>query len=318
MIKLEFDANDTVLMKHLGQALHDAALELNGELVTPKEEAPSALHMQRMRQIDAAHVPTDEGLEDESKILSTLEPLRVVESSDTIDANGFPWDARIHSSSKKRNNNNTWKMVRGLDDDLRVEVEAELKALMAIPVKTVTSYPVYWRHDGTDEVGIIRNDEEYAQVFDSTSEIIDQISEELFNELRLKNTNEVDFEDTQPKFTEEETEELAAQGAHVPEAEVVAGNIPKPEATNQSAPPPPPPVVEAPVTVGNTPDDVEVVDVKTITRYITGVVIKEKGYAVPDINKMLTDQYGLAFATLATRPELLPQIYKMLQGLPSK
>lgn len=52
----------------------------------------------------------------------------------TVDANGLPWDARIHSSGKTLLADDTWRLKRGVPDDERQAIEAELKQLMAIPV----------------------------------------------------------------------------------------------------------------------------------------------------------------------------------------
>lgn len=52
----------------------------------------------------------------------------------TVDANGLPWDARIHSSGKTLLADDTWRLKRGVPDDEREAIEAELKQLMAIPV----------------------------------------------------------------------------------------------------------------------------------------------------------------------------------------
>lgn len=48
-----------------------------------------------------------------------------------LDKNGLPWDERIHSSSKNKNADETWRYLRGGDVDLRATVEAELRAKMA-------------------------------------------------------------------------------------------------------------------------------------------------------------------------------------------
>lgn len=55
----------------------------------------------------------------------------------TVDANGLPWDARIHSSGKTLLADGTWRLKRNVPDDERAEIEAELKQLMAIPVPPV-------------------------------------------------------------------------------------------------------------------------------------------------------------------------------------
>lgn len=45
-----------------------------------------------------------------------------------LDVNGLPWDARIHSSSKNKNQDGTWRYTRGGDTAERARVEAELRA----------------------------------------------------------------------------------------------------------------------------------------------------------------------------------------------
>lgn len=45
-----------------------------------------------------------------------------------LDKNGLPWDARIHSSSKNKNQDETWRYTRGGDPAVRAKVEAEWRA----------------------------------------------------------------------------------------------------------------------------------------------------------------------------------------------
>jgi hypothetical protein len=51
----------------------------------------------------------------------------------TLDKVGFPWDERIHASTKTFNADGTWRKKRGVDATTISTVEAELKLLMAIP-----------------------------------------------------------------------------------------------------------------------------------------------------------------------------------------
>lgn len=49
-----------------------------------------------------------------------------------LDADGLPWDARIHSSNHEKNKGDQkWRAKRGVDASLVVRVEAELRAVMA-------------------------------------------------------------------------------------------------------------------------------------------------------------------------------------------
>lgn len=45
-----------------------------------------------------------------------------------LDANGFPWNGLIHSSSKNKNADNTWRYLRGGDPAERTRIEALMEA----------------------------------------------------------------------------------------------------------------------------------------------------------------------------------------------
>lgn len=47
--------------------------------------------------------------------------------SDMFDSEGFPWDARIHSETRNKNADGSWRIRRGVDKDLVVAVRAEFK-----------------------------------------------------------------------------------------------------------------------------------------------------------------------------------------------
>jgi hypothetical protein len=63
--------------------------------------------------------------------ISVAGPVLVEESR--LDKNGLPWDERIHSSSRVKTADGSWRQKRGVDDALVATVESELKALMGIP-----------------------------------------------------------------------------------------------------------------------------------------------------------------------------------------
>ncbi len=44
-----------------------------------------------------------------------------------VDSEGFPWDARIHASTKTKTQKGVWKSRKGVSDELVAQVEAELK-----------------------------------------------------------------------------------------------------------------------------------------------------------------------------------------------
>lgn len=60
-----------------------------------------------------------------------------------VDSNGFRWDGRIHSSSKVRNNDGTWKKRKGVDKAVIAQVENELRGNVATqPVQQTYTPPV--------------------------------------------------------------------------------------------------------------------------------------------------------------------------------
>ena len=50
-----------------------------------------------------------------------------------VDSAGLPWDARIHSESRNKVADGTWRKRRNTAPELVAQVEGELRALMAIP-----------------------------------------------------------------------------------------------------------------------------------------------------------------------------------------
>lgn len=59
--------------------------------------------------------------------------------NDRLDKTGIPWDERIHASSRVKTSDGCWRKRRGIDDATVATVEAELKALMAIPQLPITT-----------------------------------------------------------------------------------------------------------------------------------------------------------------------------------
>lgn len=50
-----------------------------------------------------------------------------------LDAKGLPWDNRIHSSSRAKNADNTWRAKRGVAADVIAATEVQLRQLAALP-----------------------------------------------------------------------------------------------------------------------------------------------------------------------------------------
>lgn len=58
-----------------------------------------------------------------------------------LDKNGFPWDARIHSSNKAKVADGTWRKKRGVDDATVALVESQLRAVMGAPAPVAVTQP---------------------------------------------------------------------------------------------------------------------------------------------------------------------------------
>jgi hypothetical protein len=60
-------------------------------------------------------------------------PVAVAPERGDLDADGIPWDARIHSEGKAKTKDKKWRLKRGVSDDVRATIVAELKAAMGAP-----------------------------------------------------------------------------------------------------------------------------------------------------------------------------------------
>lgn len=64
-----------------------------------------------------------------------------VANATNVDKSGLPWDRRIHSDATERlTKEGYWKRRRNIDDATVATVEAELRALMAIPAAPVATF----------------------------------------------------------------------------------------------------------------------------------------------------------------------------------
>lgn len=112
----------------------EAAQAVRGVLEEFAEEPlrPSPRTAQALREADDIEVAHSGGFTDDDTQLAT---------NDTLDADGLPWDARIHSGNQERNADSTWRSRRKPKDvtpeqwsEQVAQVREELFALMAIPV----------------------------------------------------------------------------------------------------------------------------------------------------------------------------------------
>lgn len=55
-------------------------------------------------------------------------------SNQEVDVEGLPWDERIHSNGRTKVKNGTWKVKKGLDENVLYQVRQELKARYSQPL----------------------------------------------------------------------------------------------------------------------------------------------------------------------------------------
>jgi hypothetical protein len=56
-----------------------------------------------------------------------------------VDDAGYPWDGRIHASSRAKTTDGAWRKRRGVDDVMVAAIEAQLKQTMTIPAPAAVS-----------------------------------------------------------------------------------------------------------------------------------------------------------------------------------
>lgn len=60
-------------------------------------------------------------------------PAPATDTGVALDSEGLPWDARIHSETRKQNADGTWRVRRNTEPALVASVKAELQAAMSAP-----------------------------------------------------------------------------------------------------------------------------------------------------------------------------------------
>lgn len=105
----------------LKKAVEDAAAELNGFTGT-------TIGMRVEKSVHTAPTPVAEVEEDNEVYVDESEigqSLRAATAD--LDSEGIPWDVRIHSSSKAKNNNGSWKLKKNVDKSIVNSVKVELR-----------------------------------------------------------------------------------------------------------------------------------------------------------------------------------------------
>lgn len=104
----------------------------------PEENNPAEVFGGKSSEATGADTPASDAPTPDAALsadaASTVNPSQPAVPGVTVDKNNLPWDARIHASSKALNADGSWRAKRGIDQAIVPGVEAELRALMAIPV----------------------------------------------------------------------------------------------------------------------------------------------------------------------------------------
>lgn len=234
---------------------------------------------------------------------------------DTLDADGLPWDKRIHSRGKTRLADDTWRLARKPNDKTQEEwdeyvtsVKAELKVVQDIPVPsdTVTppvvdeQGPFYWSHDESSSCGKVETIEELHEMIPGDG-LVTQIDEESY-----KQRVEAGYDNGEKTPTETLTPPVV-------ETEVVTPpTLDDVQASEPVAAVEPPTSVTAPVTTDNTPS---VSTFQELMKYITSDAAK-RGATNDMIKEVLAqvDPSLTAIPLIANRADLIPTFVAKLEG----
>jgi hypothetical protein len=331
-IKLEISEDNPNVLYHFGEALRNLALDLDyvgkdNHLKTTISKTVGDINHTVTNSVNDPSVNSGQGISSFTDIANTVNkafengptgditPPEVEERD--IDHNceasdeevkayeeqhvvKLPWDKRIHSRGKTELADGTLRYARKPSDktkeewDIYIEeVEAELTALMAIPVATNVG-PFYWCHNESDECGEVDTREQLEE-FVLSSPLCYEITKEEYDVLvKLEPTPEI----VTPEIV---TPEIVTPEIVTPEIvtpEIVTPEIVTPEIVT--------PEIVTPEIVATGPQNFG-----ELMRFITANGKKLNN----DIVKEVLAANGLAsIALLAARVDLIPQIHQALLG----
>lgn len=134
-IVIDLAQSPVALMNELTQAVR---LALGANFYIEESESPNFSDAELASQavnlaalpavatVSVASTPNTSGV----AALPAVSPANGVE----VDTEGHPYDVRIHSAGKSKIANGTWKLKKGVDKDLVVQINAQNKTLMAAPL----------------------------------------------------------------------------------------------------------------------------------------------------------------------------------------
>ena len=127
-VTLHIETDDMDLAERIGRTLNGNLTEFvesrtcSEETNNPKPAALAAEGAERSAAPDTPDHASD-----------VVEPDTAKHDASDRDADGLPWDERIHASTKGRNADGTWKKRRNVNAEYKKLVEQELRDAMALP-----------------------------------------------------------------------------------------------------------------------------------------------------------------------------------------
>lgn len=139
-ISLTIPNDDPIALRAFGNALEEMAVAHGAE----SRKSVAAMTVEAAQTVrDVLEEFTPEPVADDTDDDDTQ-----LATNDTLDADGLPWDARIHSGNQERNADNTWRARRKPKEltpeqweEQVAQVRDELFTLMAIPVADPVEQP---------------------------------------------------------------------------------------------------------------------------------------------------------------------------------
>lgn len=137
---------DYLALTRVSDMLHGLAQDVAKEIDTPIETTPASVVAKSISP-DAAegiNVPTQEHVAPQNTVPPVKKGIPRVDKPDpkSLDADGVPWDGRIHGKSQTRlTRGDTWTLIRGIEKKSPGLVE-QVKAELLATQTAVTGQPV--------------------------------------------------------------------------------------------------------------------------------------------------------------------------------
>lgn len=148
-MQINFDTKTMTIEEAMGLSELLIALQpevIDNLLMRYGDNTPSKITgTEEIRVASASHEHYVQSIERETHITSPHNKLTTMPDDDAapdavkLDNGGLPWDVRIHSESRMKTADGSWKKRRGVAAELVAQVEAELKLLMAVPQQDVAA-----------------------------------------------------------------------------------------------------------------------------------------------------------------------------------